>query len=271
MGLVTADEFKRKRLEAEETLRREDAKRKAAHEKEKKKREEQRRKKSKILTFSMEDGEDDDDAQSPAKAESSNDGNGDGDGDGEQNEDEREDREQLAVIAKKPKHFGKNPDAVTHFLPDKQREEEEKRLAGELREDWLKKQEAIKKEVIEVTYSYWDGSGHRRTINVNKGTRIDQFLELCRRDLQDAFSELRACSADSLMYIKEDLIIPHNYTFYDLIVTKARGKSGPLFHFDVHDDIRLVMDSRVEKDESHAGKLVTRYVYGQLASVAHLA
>lgn len=29
-----------------------------------------------------------------------------------------------------------------------------------------------------------------------------------------------------------------HYSFYDLIVTKARGKSGPLFHFDVHDDVR---------------------------------
>jgi len=88
------------------------------------------------------------------------------------------------------------------------------------------------------------------------------------------------------MYIKEDLIIPHHYTFYDMIVTKARGtacsrtyasstrsciytdyvmygssragKSGPLFHFDVHDDVRLLANARVEKDESHAGKVVTR-------------
>lgn len=40
-----------------------------------------------------------------------------------------------------------------------------------------------------------------------------------------------------------------------MIVTKARGKSGPLFHFDVHDDIRLVHDTRIEKDESHPGKV----------------
>lgn len=40
-----------------------------------------------------------------------------------------------------------------------------------------------------------------------------------------------------------------NYSFYDLIVTKARGKSGPLFHFDVHDDVRVIHDVRVEKDE----------------------
>lgn len=42
-------------------------------------------------------------------------------------------------------------------------------------------------------------------------------------------------------------------SFYDLIITRARGKSGPLFHFDVHDDVRLVNDVRVEKDESHPG------------------
>ena len=35
---------------------------------------------------------------------------------------------------------------------------------------------------------------------------------------------------------------------------QARGKSGPLFSFDVHDDIRMVSDATVEKDESHAGK-----------------
>ena len=55
------------------------------------------------------------------------------------------------------------------------------------------------------------------------------------------------------MYVKEDLIIPHHISFYDLIVSKARGKSGPLFHFDVHEDIRVVNDASREKDESHAG------------------
>lgn len=46
-----------------------------------------------------------------------------------------------------------------------------------------------------------------------------------------------------------------NYSFYDLIVTRARGKSGPLFHFDVHDDVRLINDARVEKDEVRACRL----------------
>jgi hypothetical protein len=46
-----------------------------------------------------------------------------------------------------------------------------------------------------------------------------------------------------------NLIPLQHHTFYDLIVSKARGKSGPLFHFDVHEDIRLLHDATVEKDE----------------------
>lgn len=37
------------------------------------------------------------------------------------------------------------------------------------------------------------------------------------------------------------ILISQHYSFYDLIVTKARGKSGPLFHFDVHDDVRCAL------------------------------
>ena len=56
---------------------------------------------------------------------------------------------------------------------------------------------------------------------------------------------------------------PHSkhYTFYNFIVNKARGKSGPLFNFDVHDDVRLLADASKEKDESHAGKVVERSWY----------
>lgn len=49
-----------------------------------------------------------------------------------------------------------------------------------------------------------------------------------------------------------------NFSFYDVIVTRARGKSGPLFHLDVHDYICIVDDTRVEKDESHPGKVGMR-------------
>ncbi len=40
-----------------------------------------------------------------------------------------------------------------------------------------------------------------------------------------------------------------------LHVHQARGKSGPLFDFSVHDDIRIVSDASREKNETHAGKV----------------
>ena len=61
------------------------------------------------------------------------------------------------------------------------------------------------------------------------------------------------------MYVKEDLILPHHHTFYDLILSKARGKSGPLFNFCVHDNVRIMNDASVEKSDSHAGKVVERH------------
>ena len=67
-----------------------------------------------------------------------------------------------------------------------------------------------------------------------KGFTIEQFLNKCREQVP----ALRSAAADQIIYVKEDLIMPHSLTFYELIVNKARGKSGPLFQFDVHDDVR---------------------------------
>ncbi len=61
----------------------------------------------------------------------------------------------------------KNPNVDTSFLPDREREEAERRERERLRLEWLAKQEQMKKEDIEVTYSYWDGSGHRKTATVS--------------------------------------------------------------------------------------------------------
>ncbi|XP_045394208.1 protein FAM50A isoform X3 [Lemur catta] len=194
---------------------------------------------------------------------------------GEEEEEEvamyEEELEREEITTKKRK-LGKNPDVDTSFLPDRDREEEENRLREELRQEWEAKQEKIKSEEIEITFSYWDGSGHRRTVKMKKGNTMQQFLQKALEILRKDFSELRqlppflgrgcclsvqtlppfsfrSAGVEQLMYIKEDLIIPHHHSFYDFIVTKARGKSGPLFNFDVHDDVRLLSDATVEKDE----------------------
>jgi protein FAM50 len=156
----------------------------------------------------------------------------------------------------------KNPSVNTAFLPDKARDEQAQTERRRLEKEWETRQEQTKQEKLEITYSYWDGSGHRRVVECRKGDTIGDFLERVRVDLCREFRELTSIAADALVYVKEDLIIPQDLTFYDLILTKARGKSGPLFHFDVHDDVRIgAIDARVEKDESHPGKVVERRWY----------
>ncbi|XP_004387616.1 protein FAM50B [Trichechus manatus latirostris] len=179
----------------------------------------------------------------------------------EEEEGTREQEPDRAEVTKKRKNLGKNPDVDTSFLPDRDREEEENRLREELRKKWEAQREKVKSEEMEITFSYWDGSGHRRTVRMNKGSTVQQFLKKALQSLRKDFRELRAAGVEQLMYIKEDLILPHYHTFYDFIITKARGKSGPLFNFDVHDDVRLLSDATMEKDESHAGKVVLRSWY----------
>jgi protein FAM50 len=161
--------------------------------------------------------------------------------------------------AKKSK---KDPTVDTSFLPDKARDHQVKQARVALEKEWKAQQTRMQAEQLEITYSYWDGSGHRRSVVCQKGDSIGDFLELVRTKLAREFKELGSVGADALVYVKEDLIIPQDLTFYDLIATKARGKSGPLFHFDVHDDVRVgAIDARVEKDESHPGKVVERRWY----------
>jgi len=240
IGLVKLEDFMQKRKALEEAKAREAAR--TDELKDEKVKKKKRKAAKSTLSFAMddEDGEEASPKSGQAKNELA----------------DADEGEESAPSAKRAK-LTKNPSVDTSFLPDREREESERRMREELRKKWLKEQEEVKKEEIEVTYSYWDGSGHRKSVLCKKGDDISTFLEKCRQQ----FPELRSVSVDNLMYIKEDLIIPHHYTFYDFIINKARGKSGPLFNFDVHDDVRMLADATIEKDESHAGKVVERSWY----------
>lgn len=190
-------------------------------------------------------------------------GDDDGEGEGEGGGLEEADPSFLAPLNKKPR-IGKDPSApLTDVLPDKEREEREEQLRREIKKQYQEEQARIKSEELEITYSYWDGSGHRRSIKVRKGDTIGQFLKCVRDQLGPEFREMRGVSVDNLMYIKEDIILPQNLSFYDLIKSKARGKSGPLFEFSVVEDLRLKNDATKEKKDSHAGKVVERHWYEQ--------
>ncbi|KAK6183493.1 hypothetical protein SNE40_010966 [Patella caerulea] len=234
VGLVTLDEMKAKQESVIKEREKQMAKKNAQAKLVEKEKEDRKRKEQKKITLLSFDAEGDD---------------------------EEDDKEEEIVLPNKKKRLGMNPEVDTSFLPDRDRDEEENKLREQLRQEWEEKQEQIKKEEIDITYSYWDGSGHRRTVRMKKGNNMQQFLQKCLESLRKEFNDLKSVTVDQLMYVKEDLIIPHHYSFYDFIVTKARGKSGSLFNFDVHDDVRMVNDAKVEKDESHAGKVCLRSWY----------
>jgi protein FAM50 len=62
--------------------------------------------------------------------------------------------------------LGKNPTVDTTFLPDREREEAERKQREEIRQQWLRDQEDVKKEIIEVAFAYFDGHSHRSEARV---------------------------------------------------------------------------------------------------------
>ncbi|KAJ8902181.1 hypothetical protein NDN08_006589 [Rhodosorus marinus] len=255
VGLVSFQDFKAKRQYLEQRAAEELEKREAARREEEtlaRKNRLRKANKAKLSFADEEDSEDSDessdiDAKSNIAKESKS---------ADENSEAKETKE-IEIDQSSKRRLGKNPSANTTFLPDRDREIAEKAERERLRQEWENEQRVMKERMIKITYSYWDGSGHRRTLSCKMGTTIGKFLAM----VQLEFHDLRNVSADMLMYIKEDLIIPHHYSFYDFIATKARGKSGPLFNFDVHDDVRIINDASKEKEDAHAGKVVERRWY----------
>lgn len=159
--------------------------------------------------------------------------------------------------------LGKDPSVRTYFLPDKDRQREEEEMREKLKAEYGLRQAALKAEPLEIIYSYYNGTGHRRAVTVRKGDTVGQFLKAVVEQLTPQFREIRTTSFTNLMYVKEDIILPQTITFYDLIVNKAMGKSGPLFQFDLHEHAAINFDPRVKSQDSHAGKVVDRHWYNK--------
>ncbi|KAK7847755.1 protein xap5 circadian timekeeper [Quercus suber] len=153
-----------------------------------------------------------------------------------ENGSEEEEDENETSQSKKFRHgkYGKDPTVETSFLPDSEREAEEQAERERLQRQWFLEQEQIRNEPLQITYSYWDGAGHRRVLQVRKGDTIGEFLRAVQQQLAPEFREIRTTSVENLLYVKEDLIIPHQHSFYELIVNKARGKSGPVSIFQIY-------------------------------------
>lgn len=166
IGLVTLNEMKAKQENIVKERERKLAQKEREKEQEKEralaaKQAEKNKQKKQIqaLSFNLEDEEED-------EGEPTEDPGSDSDSDTKSVKSTKSSCDGSAPLVKKIK---KNPDVDTSFLPDREREEEENRLREELRQEWATKQNALKEEEIEITFSYWDGSGHRRSVIMKKG------------------------------------------------------------------------------------------------------
>ena len=51
--------------------------------------------------------------------------------------------------------------------------------------------QVMKNEPLKITYSYWDGQGHRRTLVARKGDTVLQFLQKVKEQLLPDFRDMR--------------------------------------------------------------------------------
>ena len=88
-----------------------------------------------------------------------------------------EEEEAEGEAAEAPKaRLGKCAGVDTTYLPDRDRAEEERRERSKFKMEWLAQQETMKDEPLDITYSYWDGHGHRKAVTMRQGSTIDSFL-----------------------------------------------------------------------------------------------
>ncbi|KAF4691904.1 Protein fam50a [Perkinsus olseni] len=162
----------------------------------------------------------------------------------------------------------KDPNAKTDFLPDAERDATLEHDRQRLVREYYEEQEKQKGLPLKVTYSYFNGTNHRRTIGVTQGCTVTDFLARCKDQLEADFPELKSrniggSSWDELLFVKEDVILPGNLTFHALIRDEARSQVNglPLYQFEVDDGGLGIGDIRVTKNRSNPGKIVDRKWY----------
>jgi len=91
-------------------------------------------------------------------------------------------------------------------------------------------------------------------MSIRKGSSIKEFLLIAKKQ----FPEIQDASSDSLLFVKENVIIPHQYTFYELIESKARGKTGALDNWVVEGDSSATTRTGAH---AHIAKIVEKNFY----------
>lgn len=126
------------------------------------------------------------------------------------------------------KKFQKNPETSK-----KTTEELEK--IEEIKKNYNISQQVQSLELLTLSFAYWDGTNMKHSLTTSKSCTISEFLSKAKSVLVKDFPNLE--SSTSLMFVKEDMIIPLDYSFHDLIACRASGNKGLLFELEKQDDV----------------------------------
>ena len=121
---------------------------------------------------------------------------------------DEEDQEPLPI-----KRFQKNPEISSQSTGEQLKYEE-------IKKNYDKEQLLEGQEEISLTFAYWDGTNIKHSLTVRKNCSISDFIKQAKVVLVKDFPHLEAST--NLMYVKKDLIIPLDYTFHDLLISKHK-------------------------------------------------
>jgi protein FAM50 len=137
------------------------------------------------------------------------------------------DTEEDGIAITMRKRMKKDPTVNTSFLPDREREEQDRIRKEKEHEQWLKRQEEMKTETIDIQFAYYDGLSHLESVTVKKGEPVFNLIDRAKQ----SFSAIRDIATEKLLFAKDDIIIPHEMSFYYFASHQVKSKYGLLFEF----------------------------------------
>lgn len=113
-----------------------------------------------------------------------------------------------------------------------ERQEREKTLRDEKR----------KSSAVRLTLSFYDGADHRFCVDFKRGDLLREVLKKC----QIEYGPLRGVLLENLMFVKENLILPNDFSVFDFeeLGTLKDGGRGPYANSDLFSFILQAKDQK---------------------------